>query len=1399
MKNCLSCICLIVFSFTLSNGQSQNPSYEGNSSAQPALSVANATFHGSFAQQPIYPNRSKSSPSPTYSSAGSLISPEVSKQFMGNLENGFYPSDNSIAISSQGWIVSVVNSSISYYFEDGSVALNSEDLNSFYAFLDFPGSYSNPRVIYDPAAGRFILAALIGLTPETSRLVVSFSHSQNPAEGWWTYSIEDVGGSSTLWARDLQIGISDQDLFLTGNLFDSSNELEQSIILYIDKNLGYQGQNLSYCYLPNFLYGNGQTGWTVTPVSNVSGQGDIYMLASRADGGDSLQLITIKGHCGSFDLIVQTAMIPVATYNIGSHGPQSGTSKLLDVGDCRIQSAFYYGDTIYYVQHDRLVNNTNGIRFGKLSIGTRSHTFQRYGIPGSTLAYPAVAPFFDGNGALNTILAGFCQTSASQFPSYNVLTISNNFSFSNPILVKGGESSVTVGNNNIAPWGEYSGICMRHDTPIPTAWVFGSFGKDGAFSNWIAEITPLGSGPNNPCELAELLVCGVSISGNTSGSNPQNLQVCGGNISTAPGKWYRLVGTGSNVTLSTCSNLTNFNTKLSVFTGSCINLVCLTGVDDAGCAIQPSNAIVNFFAADGEEYFIYVTGAGSASGAYELTASCLQIPPSCAGGQSITSCSGSISDGSGPSAYSNNLACTWLIDPPGNDALTLTFSEFNTEANFDVVWIYDGVNANGILLDSLSGNSLPDMITASSGSIYILFETDGSANDSGWSATYQCASIQPPIAAFTANPISGNAPLSVDFVNTSSNANSYFWNFPGANPTNSTLINPQNVIYSTPGTYTVTLTATGPGGTASQTLTITVGGTSPDANFLSSTTCIQVGSNNSIQFTDISSNSPSSWLWSFPGGVPATSTAPNPVVSYSTPGVYDVSLTVNNALGISSITKNAFITVVDVKVQPTNGDTLVCLGESILLSATGASNFIWQGPGLNGSGATVSATPTTSGTAIYTIIGSTGNCADAPVSISLQVNPLPVVSILLSTNEICEGESIAMVAQGADTYKWTGLGLNTTTGDNVIATPTASGTFAYTVKGTSNSCISLVQTVNIVVKAAPDVHLTSSASEICVGEQITLIASGASQYYWVGAGIPPDAGAVVQITPNIPGVAGYIVIGTGANGCIGQNSIQVTVQEEPTVLPSANPSTICLGSTVMLSASGAESYQWSGIGLLSGSGQNVLAIPDQTGTLVYEVFGINAGSCQGPVSEITVTVIDNPISVTVVQSGCPGNTLTYEAQIINGGTINNITWFLNGEIVWAGPTYTYINAQTGSQIYCTVEPQNGPPCAHPTMVSSEPITVGCVPVQDAVQGITELRLMPNPNNGTFLLSLNVQEFTRLQVRIFNSVGQIQQNQSLELMPGGQKWPFDLSACPAGMYRMEISSGESHVILPVIKN
>ncbi|GIV33020.1 MAG: hypothetical protein KatS3mg031_0555 [Chitinophagales bacterium] len=64
-----------------------------------------------------------------------------------------------------------------------------------------------------------------------------------------------------------------------------------------------------------------------------------------------------------------------------------------------------------------------------------------------------------------------------------------------------------------------------------------------------------------------------------------------------------------------------------------------------------------------------------------------------------------------------------------------------------------------------------------------------------------------------------------------------------------------------------------------------------------------------VQFTDLSLNSPTQWNWSFPGGVPSSSTDQNPVVSYSVPGVYSVTLQVSNATGSDTLTQTNYITV----------------------------------------------------------------------------------------------------------------------------------------------------------------------------------------------------------------------------------------------------------------------------------------------------------------------------------------------------------------------------------------------------------------------------------------------------------------------------------------------------------
>lgn len=82
----------------------------------------------------------------------------------------------------------------------------------------------------------------------------------------------------------------------------------------------------------------------------------------------------------------------------------------------------------------------------------------------------------------------------------------------------------------------------------------------------------------------------------------------------------------------------------------------------------------------------------------------------------------------------------------------------------------------------------------------------------------------------------------------------------------------------------------------------------PQANFtIEKQQCILLGSE--VTFTDLSTNFPSEWLWTFEGGDPNTSTEKNPRVSYNIPGIFDVSLIVKNELGADTLVLNDYVTV----------------------------------------------------------------------------------------------------------------------------------------------------------------------------------------------------------------------------------------------------------------------------------------------------------------------------------------------------------------------------------------------------------------------------------------------------------------------------------------------------------
>ena len=85
------------------------------------------------------------------------------------------------------------------------------------------------------------------------------------------------------------------------------------------------------------------------------------------------------------------------------------------------------------------------------------------------------------------------------------------------------------------------------------------------------------------------------------------------------------------MTLSTCSAGTNYDTKLSVFSGSCGSLVCIDGDDDHTCTHTNLHSEVSFAAVSGTTYYVLVHGFGSANGDFDLLVlegdiSCAEIP-----------------------------------------------------------------------------------------------------------------------------------------------------------------------------------------------------------------------------------------------------------------------------------------------------------------------------------------------------------------------------------------------------------------------------------------------------------------------------------------------------------------------------------------------------------------------------------------------------------------------------------------------------------------------------------------------------------------------------------------------------------------------------------------------------
>ncbi len=93
----------------------------------------------------------------------------------------------------------------------------------------------------------------------------------------------------------------------------------------------------------------------------------------------------------------------------------------------------------------------------------------------------------------------------------------------------------------------------------------------------------------------------------------------------------------------------------------------------------------------------------------------------------------------------------------------------------------------------------------------------------------------------------------------------------------------------------------------------------PAAAFSANFTTVTVGG--SVQFTDLSTNNPTSWSWIFNGGTPSSSSSQNPTITYNAVGIYTVSLTATNAAGSDTETKTDYINVVSLQYCASKGNS----------------------------------------------------------------------------------------------------------------------------------------------------------------------------------------------------------------------------------------------------------------------------------------------------------------------------------------------------------------------------------------------------------------------------------------------------------------------------------------------
>ena len=588
-------------------------------------------------------------------------------------------------------------------------------------------------------------------------------------------------------------------------------------------------------------------------------------------------------------------------------------------------------------------------------------------------------------------------------------------------------------------------------------------------------------------------------------------------------------------------------------------------------------------------------------------------------------------------------------------------------SNFELIPAGATERYRNLAIADINGDAKPDIITTKEDAFGNFFVTYIQNNSCIKAEIFP--SNTPAICE--ASPVLLSAPIAKNV--------SYQWAIDGSVIAGATQA---NYLAGTAGSYTVEIVDNDIGCTSTSEAVNVVEdtGTIPEVPDILAPSTICEGETLNLSAGD---NDALSYYWTGPSGFESTEKNPSIAsVSAINSGVYQ--LEVRQGLCKSAV-KSVFIEVItsDEVLLQTDGSPLLCPGDSLGISfdATGYTDIQWLKDSQPIDGATAATyTATEAGTYQLTASNS-GSCTISSNSISVSFLPLQAV-ISTESSSVCEMSAISFSSQSTVpeqtdiSYTWDFGDGNTSAEPNPVHQYTTSGIYTVSLGLSVNegACTtSASQTVTI--NPRPEVELISSSDIICPGDSVSLEAMGSfSEIQWEDGSQRPQRWISQEGT--------YTATVFNENGCDSTYSIELFQQIPPQVFIDADGSTtIALGDSIQLFATGADFYEWSpGTALSDSTIANPYAKPLRTTTFMLTAF--NEGGCPST-AEITINVDIDQIPVDALDIFSPNGDGIEDTWVINNFVDFPECYFIvfdiNGREVYRSSA-TYLNDWGGTTL-----------------------------------------------------------------------------------------------------------------------